>query len=165
MKGHGVTDSLLKDIEKQVYFFEDVTVGERYETSGRTVTESDVVTFAGLSGDFHSLHMDAEYAAQTPHGKRIAHGLLILAMSSGLAQRLPFMKFIERSTLGLLGIESRFMKPVFLGDTVRIVVEVADKTPGKKPDRGTVVLKRHAINQRGETVMEATVRIVLKRKA
>ena len=154
--------SLLDEMESRVLYFEDVGLGEKFETAGRTVTEADIVGFAGLSGDFHALHMDAEFAAKTPHGQRIAHGMLVLAMSSGLAQRLPLMKLIERSTIGLAGIEVRFPKPTFIGDTIRILVEVAEKIPGKKPDRGTVVLKRLAVNQRGETVMEASVRLVLR---
>jgi len=158
-----MSESFVKELENRVLYFEDMTVGDRFETGGRTVTEGDIVAFAGLSGDFHSLHMDAEYAAKTPHGQRIAHGLLILSMSSGLTQRLPLMRFIERSTIGLAGIDCKFLKPTFIGDTVHVALEVVEKIPGKKPDRGTVAMKRSVINQHGETVMEATVRIVLKR--
>jgi acyl dehydratase len=146
-------------------YFDDVQLGERFESGGRTVTEADIVGFAGLSGDFHSLHMDAEYAAKTPHGQRIAHGLLVLSMMSGLAARLPIMRAIERATLGVAGIECRFLKPVFIGDTIRVQVEIAGKTPGRKPDRGTLAMRRTALNQRGEAVLEATWQIVLRRNA
>jgi acyl dehydratase len=157
-----MTDSLLRDIDGQVSYFDDLVLGERFESGGRTVTEADIVAFAGLSGDFHSLHMDAEYAAKTPHGRRIAHGMLVLSMMSGLAARLPLMRCIEKTTLGLAGIECRFLKPVFIGDTVHVALEVAEKLPGKKPDRGTVVMRRCAVNQHGEIVIEALSRIVLR---
>ncbi len=155
-------DPLLRQIEGHTSYFEDLTVGDRFVSGGRTVTEADIVGFAGLSADFHSLHMDAEFAAATPHGRRIAHGLLVLAMVSGLCARLPVMRFMERATLGLAGIECRFLKPVFIGDTVHAALEIVEKRPGKKPDRGTIVMRRSAVNQHGETVLEATWRIVVR---
>ncbi|MFN0316139.1 MAG: MaoC/PaaZ C-terminal domain-containing protein [Burkholderiales bacterium] len=155
-------NTLLATIEGTTLYFEDLSAGERFETSGRTITEADIVGFAGLSGDFNSLHMDAQFAGQTPHGQRIAHGLLVLAMTSGLATRLPLMKLIEKAILGLAGLECKWLKPAFIGDTLHAVVEISSKEPGKKPDRGTLVMKRFAVNQRGETVMESSWRIVLK---
>jgi acyl dehydratase len=106
--------------------------------------------------------MDAEFAATTPHGQRIAHGLLVLSIVSGLSTRLPLMKLIEKAILGLAGLECRWLKPAFIGDTLHVVVEIVAREPGRKPDRGTLVMKRSAVNQRGETVMESTWRIVLK---
>ena len=154
--------SLLDAIEGTTLYYDDLEVGDRFETVGRTVTEADIVGFAGLSGDFNSLHMDAEFAATTPHGQRIAHGLLVLSIASGLSTRLPLMKLIERAILALAGLECKWLKPTFVGDTVHVVVEIQGKEPGRKPDRGTLVTKRSAINQRGETVMESVWRIVLK---
>jgi acyl dehydratase len=154
--------TLLEQIEHTTLYFEDLDVGDRFRTAGRTVTEADVVGFAGLSGDFNALHMDAAFAAGTPHGQRIAHGLLVLAIASGLATRLPLMKLIEPAVLGLAALECRWLKPTFIGDTLHVEVEIAQKEPGKKPDRGTLVMKRLAVNQRGETVMESTWRIVLR---
>jgi acyl dehydratase len=154
--------SLLESIERTTLYFDDLNVGDRFSTAGRTVTEADVVGFAGLSGDFNSLHMDAAFAASTPHGQRIAHGLLVLAIASGLSTRLPLMKLIEKSILGLASLECRWSKPTFIGDTLHVEVEIAQKEPGRKPDRGTLVMKRSAVNQRGETVMESTWRIVLR---
>ena len=155
-------NSLLDAIEGAALYYDDLVVGDRFETVGRTVTEADIVGFAGLSGDFNSLHMDAEFAATTPHGQRIAHGLLVLAIASGLSTRLPLMKLIEKAILGLAGVECKWFKPTFVGDTLHILVEIQALEPGKKPDRGTLVLKRLAVNQRGETVMENISRIVLK---
>ncbi len=154
--------TLLETIENTTLYYDDIQVGDRFRTAGRTVTEADIVAFAGLSGDFNSLHVDAEFAATTANGQRIAHGLLVLAITSGLATRLPLMKLIEKSILGLAGLECRWLKPTFIGDTLHVDVEVVAREPGRKPDRGTLVLKRAAVNQRGETVMESLWRLVLK---
>jgi acyl dehydratase len=153
---------LLETIETTTLFYDDISVGDRFRTAGRTVTEADIVGFAGLSGDFNSLHVDAEFAATTATGQRIAHGLLVLAIASGLSTRLPLMKLIEKSILGLAGLECKWLKPTVIGDTLHVQVEIAAKEPGRKPDRGTLVLKRAAVNQRGETVMESVWRIVVK---
>jgi acyl dehydratase len=88
--------------------------------------------------------------------------LLVLAMTSGLSTQLPLMKLIEKAILGLAGLECKWIKPAFIGDTLHAVTEIAAKEPGRKPDRGTLVMKRVAVNQRGETVMESTWRLVLK---
>ena len=154
--------SLLDSIERTTLYYDDLHVGERFRTAGRTVTEADIVSFAGLSGDFNALHTDAEFAAGTPHGQRIAHGLLVLAMASGLSSRLPLMKLIEKAILGLAALECKWLKPTCIGDTLHVEVEIAEKEPSRKPDRGTLVMKRTAVNQRGETVMESTWRVVLR---
>lgn len=157
-----MTPSLLEQAGNHVLWFDDITPGDAFVSPGRTVTEADIVAFAGLSGDFHSLHMDETFAAATPHGRRIAHGMLIVAMSAGLAAKLPFMRFIERSTLGLSSVTCRFLKPVFIGDTVHVRLEVASATPGRKPDRGTVVVRRVIVNQHGVPVVEGDWSLVLK---
>ena len=157
-----MSSSLLTAIETTTLYFDDLDVGARFQTAGRTLTESDIVAFAGLSGDFNALHTDAEFAATTPHRQRIAHGLLVLSIVSGLSTRLPLMKLIEEAILGLASLECRWHRPTYIGDTLHVVVEIVGKEPGHKPGRGTLVLKRSAVNQRGETVMESTWRIVLK---
>lgn len=153
---------LLKTIEGTTLYFDDLNVGDRFQTAGRTITEADIVSFAGLSGDFNALHTDAEFAVTTPHGQRIAHGLLVLAIASGLATRLPLMKLMEKAILALAGLECKWLRPTFIGDTIHVVMEIQGKEPGRKPDRGTVVFKRSAVNQRGETVMESVWRLVLR---
>lgn len=157
-----MTVRLLDEIERCTLFYEDLEPGDRFTTAARTVTEADVVNFAGLSADYNALHVDAEFAAGTPHGGRIAHGLLVLAIASGLSTRLPLMKLLESSILGLANLECRFTRAVKIGDTIRVVVEIAEKVPGRKPDRGTIVMKRTALNQRQETVMESTWKIVVR---
>lgn len=157
-----MSDRLLERINDYVLFYEDLNVGDTFTTSARTVTEADVVNFAGLSADYNSLHVDAEFAATTPHGGRIAHGLLVLAITSGLCTRLPLMKFLEPSILGLAHLECKFRMPCKIGDTLHARLTIADKSPGKKPDRGTLVMHRVAVNQRGEEVMVSVWHLVVK---
>ncbi len=155
-------ERLLDKLHDYVLAWDDLAVGDRFVTSGRTVTEADIVAFAGLSADYNALHVDAAYAQSTPHGERIAHGLLVLAIASGLATRLPMMQFLQPSILGLANLECRWMQTCRIGDTLRVVVEIAEKVPGRKPDRGTIVMKRTAVNQRDEPVMESVWRIVVR---
>src|SRR5437879_11176846 len=101
-------------------YFDDVQVGQEWESLGRTVTESDIVNFAGLSGDFNPIHMDHEFCKSTIFRKPIAHGVLILAMGSGLGVAHPPMR-----TLAFIEIkEWKFLEPVFIGHTLRIKAKV-----------------------------------------
>lgn len=129
-------------------YLEDVSVGDVFTTVARTVTETDIVSFAGLSGDFNPLHMDHEWARQGPFGRPIAHGLLSLSISSGLPSRideLVLMAYLEETR--------KFRAPVFPGDTIRCVYTVSDVIPSSsKPDRGVVKLDVRLDNQRGEAV-------------
>ena len=152
---------LLQTLETASVTYDDLSPGDRFVTAGRTVTEADIVNFAGLSADYNQLHTDAEFAAQTPHGKRIAHGLLVLSIVSGLCTRLPVNKFMEKAIIGLAGLQAKWLRPVFVGDTIHVQVEVMRKEPGKRHGRGSVVFKRAAVNQKGETVLETEWRIVM----
>jgi acyl dehydratase len=156
--------SVLEQIEAYKIYFETIDVGAKFETPGRTITEADIVAFAGLSGDYNALHTDAEYAAGTQHKQRIAHGLLVLSIMSGLSTRLPFMKAMEKTLIGLANLQCRWRKPSFIGDTLHIELEVIEKKPSHKPDRGTVILSRKAIDQNGEVVLESEWSLVLKRE-
>jgi acyl dehydratase len=103
-------------------YFEEFEIGDRFETAGRTITEADVVNFAGIVGDFSPVHVDAEYAAETAFGSRIAHGPLTFGVGIGLTTQLTYS---EGTLVALYGIDSlRFPTPVYLGDTVRVVQEV-----------------------------------------
>ena len=130
-------------------FFEDLQVGDEWTTPARTITEADVVNFAGLSGDFNALHMNEEFAKGTIFGRRIAHGLLGLSISSGLV-----IQTIRTAIMAFLGIEWRFLKPIFFSDTIHVVVRVEEKRTTKKPGRGIVTWGRKIVNQHGEVVQE-----------
>jgi acyl dehydratase len=142
-------------------FFEDIEVGEEYESPGRTVTETDVVIFAGLSGDYNVVHTDAEFMKASSFGERIAHGLLGLAIQSGLFSRAtrPF------ATLALAGLRWKFKAPVKMGDTIRLRARVMAKQETSKPDCGMVTVARTILNQRDEVVQEGETDVLVERRA
>src|SRR5437660_5951737 len=116
----------------QHLYFDDVEVGQKWESLGRTITETDVVRFAGLSGDFNPIHLDHEFARSTPFRRPIAHGLLSLALASGLGVHSPPMR-----TLAFLQIrEWHFKEPVFIGDTLRARSQVLEKELRGRGRRG-----------------------------
>ena len=99
-------------------FFEEFEVGQRWVTRGRTVTEADIVNFSGLSADFHPLHVDQDYAAQTRFGQRIAQGFLVMSMATGMVPADP------EKCEALYGVDKlRFLRPVFIGDTIHLEME------------------------------------------
>lgn len=152
-------------LSPEPFYFENLNVGDVFDSPTRTITEADVVNFACLSADFNRLHVDAEYAKGSPFGQRIAHGLLVLAVMSGLVTRMLLNQHLEPSLLGLLDIQCRFPKPTFIGDTVSVRVEVAEKTETSRPDRGVVAFKREVINQRGEVVVTGVWKLLVRRHA
>jgi acyl dehydratase len=127
-------------------------VGDKAVSPGRTVTESDVVMFAGISGDWDELHTNIEYMKNSPFGQRIAHGMLTLSIGSGLAFRARQRQPVE--VLAFLGMDNvRFTAPVFIGDTIRAESEVIEARPSKsRPDTGILKFKNSVKNQRDETV-------------
>jgi acyl dehydratase len=149
----------MAELERQ--YFEDIRVGDEYVSPGRTVTEADIVAFAGLSGDYNILHTDAEYMRTSIFGERIAHGLLGLALQSGLGSRAMARPF---ATLAFLGLRWRFKAPIKIGDTIKVRLEVTDKRETSKPDRGIVVIQRSVLNQRGEVVQEGDTDIMVERR-
>ena len=133
-----------------VITFDDIVLGERFRTSSRTIFDADIVNFAGLSGDFNRLHVDEEFAATTMHGRRIAHGMLIASIVTGLRSRLD-----DYVMLGFLETQRRFAAPVFPGDTISAEYEVVDMRRSKsRPDTGIVTLSVNVVNQRGESVQQ-----------
>jgi acyl dehydratase len=140
-------------------YFEEIQVGEEYESPGRTVTESDIVLFAGLSGDYNILHTDAEFMKTSIFGERIAHGLLGLSIQAGLLSRamLPY------ATIAFGGLRWKFKAPIKIGDTIRVRARVASKKE-TKPDRGVVVLARTVVNQRDEVVQEGDTELIVERR-
>jgi acyl dehydratase len=139
-------------------YFEDNAVGNRMVTRGRTVTEADVVGFAGLSGDWHPLHTDAEYAGQAQFGERIAHGMLVLAIATGLAP------LDAETVMAFYGIDKlRFIRPTRLGDTIHVVTEVIDATV-RDEEGGVVANSVSIVNQRDELVVSAVFRMLVRRR-
>lgn len=143
----------------QMRYFEDFQVGDKIVTRGRTITEADIVMFSAVSGDWHPLHTDVEYARRGPFKERVAHGFLVLSIASGL---LPLS---EIAIMAFYGIEKlRFVAPVKLLDTIHVEFEVVEKR--EKDEHGGVVTFQQTVrNQREEEVVVGTMRsLVAKRK-
>jgi acyl dehydratase len=140
-------------------YFEEFAIGDAVESVGRTVTETDIVNFASLSGDWNLIHTDAEYSAQGMFGQRVAHGLLVLSIASGQAVRLGFM---EDTVLAFRGLEWKFAKPVFIGDTVRLRVTVEDKKDMRRVGGGLITFKMEVVNQKNEVCQRGTWDILCK---
>ena len=141
-------------------YLEDVAVGDTFTTVARTITEPDIVSFAGLTGDFNRLHMDHEWARRGPFGRPIAHGLLSLAISGGLPSQLD-----QLALLAYLEETRKFKGPVFPGDTIRCVYMVSEVIPSSsKPDRGVVKLDVRLDNQRGESVQVGEDVLLVERR-
>jgi len=141
-------------------FFEDFEAGQKGISATRTITEHDIMSFAGLSGDFNLIHVDAEFAKATPYGQRIAHGLLGLAIASGLA--------VQTGVLGANVIafrevgEWKFIKPVFIGDTVHVVMEITETKALPRLGGGLVTMSAALTNQKNETTMKGLWTIIVK---
>jgi acyl dehydratase len=141
-------------------FFEELSVGQEFTSPGRTVTESDIVIFAGLSGDYNVLHTDAEHMKASIFGERIAHGLLGLGIQQGLASRGE-----PAAAHGLLSaLKWKFKGPIKIGDTVHVLSRIAGKGDGPDAGRGLVRVERRLINQRGEVVQEGETEHVVERR-
>jgi 3-hydroxybutyryl-CoA dehydratase len=138
--------------------FDELVEGTRFETRGRTVTEADVVAFAGQTGDWHPQHSDAEWAAQSEFGERIAHGMLVLSYAVGL------LAFDPERVLALRRVaDAVFKRPVRLGDTVRVRGAVQTCAP-VSDEAGLVTLGFQIVNQYDQTVIRARVEVVWRRE-
>jgi 3-hydroxybutyryl-CoA dehydratase len=133
-------------------YFEEFELGQKIISAGRTISESDIIAFAGLSGDFNQIHTDAEFSKNTPYGQRIAHGLLGLSVASGLAMRTGIL---EGTVLAFREInEWKFVKPIFIGDSIHVEMEVIETKALPRIGGGSVVIAVELKNQRQETVMK-----------
>ncbi len=148
--------------EPRGMFFEDFSVGQELTTPARTITSTDIVNFACLTGDFNEIHTNYEYARNTQFGEVIAHGPMVYGIAGGL----QYASGINDGTiLALLGIDKwRLKVPVKHGDTVHMVQKVLSVRETSKPDRGIVTLGRRVLNQRGEVVMEMEATIMYRRR-
>jgi acyl dehydratase len=131
--------------------FDELTVGQVFGSARRTLTEADIVLFAGLSGDYNPLHTDEEHARATPFRRRIAHGLLVQSIASGLAHQ---TRIFEGTIAALKEMVIRYQAPVFPGDTVRLELRVAAKEDDPPPRRGWVRFDAAVRNQRDEVVID-----------
>jgi len=146
---------------KRGRYFEEFTVGERFVTQGRTVTETDIVAFAALTGDYDPLHVDAEFGKKTQFGERIAHGLLGASYAVGLITALGLT---ERTVIAILGMTWEFNGPIKIGDTIHVDQIVKSVRETKKADRGIVVFELKLVNQRGEVVQKGERTLLVSRK-
>ncbi|MER7395242.1 MaoC/PaaZ C-terminal domain-containing protein [Streptomyces sp. NPDC000151] len=144
-------------------YLDDLSVGTFWETGGRTVTESDVVTFGTWSGDMHPLHTDEEYARRSEFGGRVFHGPGALAMAFGLEMRLGWK---DGSAVAFLGIRDwNMLLPVRIGDTLRVREEVVETRPSRsRPDRGIVTTRIDLLNQHGDICQSGLWTVMLLRR-
>ncbi len=143
-------------------YWEEWEIDAEFESSGRTVTEADIVMFAGLSGDYNSLHIDEEFCKKTQFGTRIAHGPLVYAIAAGLLFQLHLY---DDTLIAFLGFDSlKFTKPVKAGDTIHARIKVLEKRETSNAERGVMKRQLQVLNQRGEIVQDAIQAFLLKRK-
>jgi len=140
-------------------YFEDFAVGQALVTAGRTISESDVVNFAGLSGDYNQIHTDARFSEGTPYGQRIAHGLLGLSVASGLLMRTGVLEGTVMAFREVL--EWKFIKPILLGDTIHAEVDVRETKALPRIGAGSVVIGLQVKNQKAETVMKGIFSVLV----
>lgn len=150
---------------KEYEYLDDYTLGEKIISPARTVTEADIVNFAGLTGDWHPLHTDVEYAAGTPFEGRIAHGMLTLSIGMALPFRLgPYSSYLPKSFIALYGMdEVRFTAPTRIGDTIHCEVEVTGIT-NKGRNKGILTTRNIIKNQKGETLVSGVVKLLCGKK-
>jgi acyl dehydratase len=143
------------------YYFEEIEVGLALRTAGRTITEADIVNFAGLSGDYNQIHTNAVYSAQDSFGQRVAHGLLVQSIATGLAVQAGF---IEGTVLAFRELACKFSLPTLIGDTIHVEIEVAEKKHFPRLNGGNVTMKYSVVNQEGKAVQRGNWVMLIKSK-
>jgi 3-hydroxybutyryl-CoA dehydratase len=148
--------------QRRGMYFEEFEVGQRVISPGRTVTEADIAAFAGLSGDFNSIHTDAVYAQGSAFGQRVAHGLLGLAIASGLAVRTGIM---EGTVIAFREIDEwKFSRPIHIGDTIHVELEVEQVKPMPRLGGGSLLLRVDVKNQADESTMRGKWSVLVQSK-
>ena len=141
--------------------YEDLNPGDEWESPARTVTESDVVAFAGLSGDYNPIHVDHHGSRDNAFGQPVAHGLLGVSIASGLASHSPWV-----DTIAFLAIEEwKFLHPITFGDTIRVLTRVESVQPKSRGRRALVTWRRSLVNQNHITVQEGLTRTLVRGRA
>ena len=143
-------------------YFEEFEVGYEIVSAARTITETDIVNFAALTGDWTQIHVNAEYAKGTIFGQRVAHGLMGLSYAAGLGAQLGF---IEETVLLFRGLEWKFSAPIFIGDTIHLKVKVREKKELKRLGGGSVIFDVRLLNQEGKIVQKGTWEVLMKSKS
>ena len=147
--------------EMRGLYFDDFEEGRVFYSASRTITEADVVAFAGLSGDFNPLHTDQTFAEKTPIKTRIAHGMLSMAVATGLANQ---MGIFEGTTLALMQQTIQYKGMVRFGDTIRVVMTVKARKESKSPKRGVVTYDVAIVNQDDEKVVDSEWVLMMARQ-
>ena len=144
-------------------YWEEWKIGAEFVTSARTITETDIINYAGISGDYNPLHIDEEFCRNTQFGTRIAHGPLVYSIATGLIFQLHLY---DDTLIAFLGFDSlKFTKPVKIGDTIHARVEVIEKRETSKSDRGIMKRLLQVLNQNNELVQEGVQAFLLKRNS
>ena len=144
-------------------YFEEFQLGQQITTAGRTITEADIINFAGISGDFNQMHVDADYSKNSAFGQRVAHGFLVLSVISGLAVQTGVM---EGTVIAFREVsEWKFAKPVFIGDTVNAVLDVKEIKEIRRIGGGSVTIEVGVENQHGDIVMKGTWVVLIKTRS
>ncbi len=147
--------------EPRGLYFEEFEVGFKTVTAGRTITEGDIVRFAGLTGDFTHIHTDAVYAAEGPFGQRVAHGLLVMSMALGLAVQIGL---IERTVFAFRELDWKFSLPVMIGDTIRTQLEIVETKAVPRLGGGNVNMKVSVLNQEDKVVHRGHWQLLVQNK-
>ncbi|MGD8805867.1 MAG: MaoC/PaaZ C-terminal domain-containing protein [Chloroflexota bacterium] len=142
-------------------YFEEIEVGKSVVTTGRTITEGDIVSFAGLSGDFNQLHVDAVYAEAGEFGQRVAHGLLVVSITTGLIVQTGLM---EGTVHAFRELEWKFSRPVFIGDTIHADLTVTETKPLPRLGGGNATAKVTVYNQHNQVVQRGTMVLLVRGK-
>lgn len=140
-------------------YFEQFEVGQEVATAGRTITESDILRFAGLSGDFNQIHTDAIYAQHGPFGRRVAHGMLVQSIATGLAVQTGF---IEDTVLAFRELSCKFSLPTYIGDTIHVRLAIIEKKALPRLGGGQLDMKFSVVNQEGKVVQRGNWLMLVK---
>ena len=152
----------MSDQEIQGRYFDDFTIGDKIISSGRTITEADIVNFAGISGDYNRIHTDAAFAADQPFGQRVAHGMLVQSVATGLAVQTGFIK---DTVLAFRELSCKFSLPVFIGDTIHVQLEITELKALPRLGGGNVVLKVSVKNQSGKAVQRGSWTMLVRSRS
>jgi acyl dehydratase len=149
----------MSDLTRRGLWFEEFTEGLMSESRGRTITETDLVNFAGISGDFNPMHTDAEYVKGTEYKARVAHGALVFSIATGLTYQ---QGALEGTVMAFTNFEMKLRKPVFIGDTIKVQTKVTGRRPMPAAGGGMVTLDIKVTNQNGDIVQKGEWTVMVR---